>query len=164
MGRLLWLSVETVVILHETMRQAGAGNIDFVGLLQRLREGVCDENDYELLSEKKLGTTAIPEDDEQWRFSPVIVTNNATRDAINRRAAEAFAEQTGSELHWYHAIDTHRKAVVTDAALIEKLEGQHSGQTKYRLRRIPLAIGMPVAVNQNFDVAAGVVNGSYGTL
>ena len=48
--------------------------------------------------------------------------------------------------------------------LVEKLEQHHSGQTKHRLRRIPLAIGMPVAVNQNFDVAAGVVNGSYGAL
>jgi hypothetical protein len=25
-------------------------------------------------------------------------------------------------------------------------------------------IGMPVAINQNFDVAAGVVNGSHGIL
>ena len=35
------------------------------------------------------------------------------RDAINRRAAEAFAERTGSDSHWYHAIDTHRKAAIT---------------------------------------------------
>jgi len=164
LGRLLWLSVETVVILHESMRQAGVGNTDFVDLLGRLRDGVCNEDDYELLSGRKLNETTIPGGDGRWGFSPVIVTNNATRDAINCRAAEAFAEQTGSELHWYHAIDTHRKAVVTDVALIEKLEGQHSGQTKHRLRRVPLAIGMPVAINQNFDVAAGVVNGSYGTL
>jgi len=67
-------------------------------------------------------------------------------------------------LHWYHAIDTHRRSVITDAALILKLEGQHSGQTKHRLRRIPLVIGMPVAINHNFDVAAGVVNGSFGFL
>ena len=67
-------------------------------------------------------------------------------------------------MHWYHAVDTHRKSVVTDATLIEKLEGQHSGQTKHKLRRIPLVIGMPVAINHNFDVAAGVVNGNYGIL
>ena len=47
LGRLLWLSVETVVILHETMREAGVGNANFVSLLQRLRDGVCDEGDYE---------------------------------------------------------------------------------------------------------------------
>ncbi|KAF8164642.1 hypothetical protein K438DRAFT_1617310, partial [Mycena galopus ATCC 62051] len=30
--------------------------------------------------------------------------------------------------------------------------------------RIPLVIGMPVTVCQNFDVHGGVVNGSFGTL
>ena len=95
---------------------------------------------------------------------PIIVTNNALRDAINQRAAEAFAERTGSESHWYHAIDMHRKATITDGALIAKLEGQHSGRTKHRLRSIPLAIRMPVATNKNFDVTSGVVNGSYGYL
>ena len=33
--------------------------------------------------------------------------------------------------HWYHAIDTHKKSVITDTALIESLETQHSGQTKH---------------------------------
>ena len=58
----------------------------------------------------------------------------------------------------------HKRDVVRDTVLIEKLEVQHSGQTKHRHRRIPLVVGMPVANNQNFNVAAGVVNGSYGTL
>ena len=59
----------------------------------------------------------------------------------------------------------HRKATITDGTpVIAKLEGQHSGQTKNRLRSIPLAIRMPVATNQNFDVTSGVVNGSYGYL
>ena len=53
---------------------------------------------------------------------------------------------------------------ITDIALIQKLEQQHSGQTKHRLQRIPLVIGMPVAINQNFDVVAGIVNGSTGIL
>ena len=42
---LLWLSFETVVILEETTRQAGPENAGFVGLLQRPRDGVCDEDD-----------------------------------------------------------------------------------------------------------------------
>ncbi|KAJ7205841.1 hypothetical protein GGX14DRAFT_342248, partial [Mycena pura] len=36
--------------------------------------------------------------------------------------------------------------------------------TSYRLGKLPLAIGMPVMVTQNFDVQAGIVNGSTGTL
>ena len=163
LGRLLWLSVETVVILHETMRQSGSANEGFVELLQRLRNGVCSAGDYAVLMSRTLGKMTSPVDN-QWRTAPVIVTSNAVRDAINFKATEAFAERMGRELHWYHAIDTHKKSVITDPALVASLEGQHSGQTKRRLRRVPLVIGMPVAVNQNFDVRAGVVNGSWGYL
>ena len=164
LGRLLWLSFETVVMLHETMRQAGDANAGFVDLLQRLRDGCCNDKDYEVLVGRSLGRGTLTAGDEGWEFAPVIVTNNATRDVINQKAAEAFADRLGVQLHWYHAIDVHKKAVVSDPSLIEKLEGQHSGQTKHRLRRIPLVVGMPVAINQNFDVAAGVVNGSHGVL
>lgn len=100
-------------------------------------------------------------DKPEWKFTPVIVSNNATRDAINHRAAEVFAVKTSAELHWYYVINTHCRALVADPALIQKLEEQHSGQTKHRLRRMPLVIGMPIAINQNFDVTASVVNGSY---
>lgn len=51
-----------------------------------------------------------------------------------------------------------------DPALIQKLEEQHTGQTKHRLRHILLVIGMPVVINQNFDVSAGVVNDSHRIL
>ena len=164
LGRLLWLSVETVVMLHETMRQSGDANARFVELLQRLRDGCCNDDDHGMLAARCLSQRGLPSNDGSWTFAPVIVTSNATRDAINRAAAQAFADQMGVELHWYHALDMHNRAVITDQALIEKLEEQHSGQTKHRLRRIPLVVGMPVAINQNFDVAAGVVNGSHGFL
>ena len=163
LGRLLWLSVETVVILHETMRQAGSNNAEFVGLLERLRDGVCTRADYALLKTRSL-TNLTSRVEYPWKSAPIIVSNNAVRDAINCRATKAFAERTGGDLHWYHAIDTHKKSLITDRTLIESLEGQHSGQTKHRLRRVPLVLGMPVAINQNFDVRAGVVNGSWGYL
>ncbi|KAJ3897489.1 hypothetical protein F5879DRAFT_769971, partial [Lentinula edodes] len=36
--------------------------------------------------------------------------------------------------------------------------------TNQRLGRIPLVIRMPVIITQNFDVHAGIVNGSQGIL
>ncbi|KAJ4464309.1 hypothetical protein C8J55DRAFT_434168, partial [Lentinula edodes] len=39
-----------------------------------------------------------------------------------------------------------------------------SGQTNQRLGRIPLVIGMPIMITQNFDVQSGVVNGCHGIL
>ncbi|KAI9059616.1 hypothetical protein FKP32DRAFT_1532601, partial [Trametes sanguinea] len=40
----------------------------------------------------------------------------------------------------------------------------HSGQTSQRLGKMPLVLGMPVIVSQNFDVHGGIVNGSMGVL
>ncbi|KAI0708650.1 hypothetical protein C8Q76DRAFT_602014, partial [Earliella scabrosa] len=82
MGKLLWLSFNTVVILKQVMRQRGSENLQFVGLLSRLREGR-----------------------EDWSMAPTIVSDNATKDALNQYAAEQFARRTGRELHWYHARD-----------------------------------------------------------
>ncbi|KAJ7763348.1 hypothetical protein B0H16DRAFT_1311103, partial [Mycena metata] len=39
-----------------------------------------------------------------------------------------------------------------------------SGKTNNRLGRLPLVIGMPVMIAQNFDVPGGVVNGCVGKL
>ncbi|KAG1738066.1 hypothetical protein EDD22DRAFT_758925, partial [Suillus occidentalis] len=36
--------------------------------------------------------------------------------------------------------------------------------TNMRLGKIPLVIGMPIIVSQNFDVEGGIVNGSTGIL
>ncbi|KAJ7131263.1 hypothetical protein C8R44DRAFT_613003, partial [Mycena epipterygia] len=39
-----------------------------------------------------------------------------------------------------------------------------SGKSNSRMGKIPLVIGMPVTITQNFDVPGGVVNGSFGIL
>ncbi|KAJ3724888.1 hypothetical protein C8R42DRAFT_560325, partial [Lentinula raphanica] len=36
--------------------------------------------------------------------------------------------------------------------------------TNYRVGRLPLVIGMPVIVGSNYDVPAGIVNGTQGVL
>ncbi|KAF8060236.1 hypothetical protein FPV67DRAFT_1355723, partial [Lyophyllum atratum] len=92
MGKLLWLSVRTVVCLDEQHRQAGDDNLVFVNVLQRMREGRCNDADVRLNA-------------EGWLDAPVIVYGNAAKDAINELAAKQFARETGQELHWYYAID-----------------------------------------------------------
>ncbi|KAJ7127323.1 hypothetical protein C8R43DRAFT_897609, partial [Mycena crocata] len=53
--------------------------------------------------------------------------------------------------------------VITEPSLREHLLTRlHSGETNYRLGKLPLAIGMPVMITQNFDVQNGIVNGTTG--
>jgi hypothetical protein len=68
--------------------------------------------------------------DEPWRHAPVIVYDNAAKDAINTRATCAFAKETGQELQWYYAEDKYQKTVITDKQLREYLVHLPSGQTQ----------------------------------
>lgn len=133
LGKLLWLSIETVVILQEVVRQGGVGNEQFVGLLHHMRTGVCTREDNELLKGRVLREVDLSVDNK-WRMAPVIVSNNTTRDAINVRATHAFVERTGRNVQWYHALDMHKRSEIKDPVLIDNLERQHSGQMKHRLR------------------------------
>jgi hypothetical protein len=93
-------------------------------------------------------------DSDPWSFAPVIVAENAMKDTLNLQMAHDFAAKTGQPLHWYYAQDTHsRNTPVTSSELKEKLMQMDSGKTNSRLGRIPLVIGMPVMILQNFDVS-----------
>ncbi|KAF5326514.1 hypothetical protein D9611_000713 [Ephemerocybe angulata] len=161
-GQLLWHSVETVVILTEVVRQSGKVNEAFVELLGRLREGRCSNDDYEVLMGRTIQN--VSPDWNMWQDAPIIVSNNAAKDALNERAALAFAQRTGRELHWYYATDTRLRQPIGDSKLRDYLHSLDSGRTGHRQGRVPLVVGMPVMVMQNFDVEGGIVNGTTGTL
>ncbi|KAJ7717462.1 hypothetical protein B0H16DRAFT_1214897, partial [Mycena metata] len=85
-GKLLWLSVTSVVFLHEIMRQTGPENQPFVELLERLREDIDWNSD-------------------KWSSAPIIVAENAMKDTLNIQMAQDFSIKTGRPLHWYYAQD-----------------------------------------------------------
>jgi hypothetical protein len=164
-GKLLWLSVNTVVMLHENMRQSGPENERFVELLSRMREGRCTSADYELLNTRLASNLDIDWTSDKWKRAPVIVAENAMKDALNVQMVQDFAISTGQPLHWYYAQDSHSKNTpVSSDILQDKLMQMDSAKTLSRLGRLPLVIGMPVMIAQNFDVPGGVVNGCTGTL
>ena len=163
-GQLLWRSITTVVMLTEQMRQAGAENQPFVEMLSRLRDGRCLAEDYDLLNTRMLSGALDGDDLDSWRDAPVIVYSNAIKDAINLQATLSFARKTGQQVHWYHALDTYKGLPVNDDAIIDLLDTLPSNKTGSRLGALPLVLGMPVVITENFDVAGGVVNGSTGIL
>ncbi|KAJ4493162.1 hypothetical protein C8J55DRAFT_418102 [Lentinula edodes] len=114
-GKLLWLSVKTVVLLTQVMRQSGLENEQFVGLLSWLR-------------------TVQPNwSDAKWQNTPTIVSDNRVKDMINERSTAAFARRTGKPLYWYYASDTRGGKPVNDISLQSFLENMDSGQTNQRL-------------------------------
>jgi hypothetical protein len=163
-GQLLWRSVTMVVMLTKQMRQAGPENHRFVEMLSRLRDGRCNQDDYELLNTRLLCSAINGSSCTQWQDAPMIVYTNAIKDAINLEATKAFARRTGKQVHWYHAVDSYRGQPIEDEAINDLLDTLPSNKTGGRLRALPLVLGMPVMVTENFDVAGGIVNGSTGFL
>lgn len=163
-GKILWYSIDTVVLLHQIMCQSGQQNDAFVDMLGRLRIGKCTPDDYETLLHRSISTVSPDWTKSEWNNAPIIVYENAIKDAINEEAAIAFLQNTGRPLHWYYSVDKHWGEVISDSNLQNKLWAMNSGQTHYRLGRIPLVIGMPVMFSQNYDVDGGIVNGAGGIL
>ncbi|THU87489.1 hypothetical protein K435DRAFT_592204, partial [Dendrothele bispora CBS 962.96] len=83
-GKLVWLSVDTVVCLEENKRVDG--DKTFTELLQRLRMG-------------SYWSTS------PWSTAPLIVTENAIKDEANILATKAFAKRMGRPVEWYYAVD-----------------------------------------------------------
>ena len=163
-GRLLWLSIRNIIVFQTVERQRGTGASELISLLSRLREGRCTKLDYEFLCTRLAKNLVSTADVSQWKDAPIIVTENATKDALNIAATQAYARQTGRHLYWYHSTDTHQGDEVQDLTLKKYLADLPSNSSNHRLGRLPLVIGMPVMIMTNFDVSHGIVNGRVGIL
>ena len=163
-GKLLWLSIDKVVILKELVRQNTDEDTQFTALLTRLRTGLCTQEDYDFLSTKLLRNSVTNFSEPKWMSAPIIVSNNDVKDALNLESAKSFANRTKQRLHFYYATDKRKGQPIADDDLRKKLWSYHSGKTEQRVGILPLCRGMPVMITQNYDVENGIVNGCIGTL
>ncbi|KAI1782011.1 hypothetical protein LXA43DRAFT_869725, partial [Ganoderma leucocontextum] len=104
-GKLLWMCFSHVIMLDEVMRQQGSHKDTFIRLLARLRLGECTDADFNLLNSRLLQNQPRGDYVSQWATAPIIVSDNATKDAINAQAAVVFAHNSGQSLHWYYCTD-----------------------------------------------------------
>ncbi|PBK96129.1 hypothetical protein ARMGADRAFT_871281, partial [Armillaria gallica] len=82
--KILWLCIDTVVVLHKVWRQQGSSNVPFVDMLGRLQTGSCTPEDYAMLSSRVLNTHQNPDWSlELWSGTPLIVSQNDLKDAFN---------------------------------------------------------------------------------
>jgi len=163
-GKLLWLSIDTVVMLHQVVRQNSTSDKKFTDLLERLRHGNCNDDDFDLLNSKILSRSDTDWNSPIWSSAPIIVSNNDTKDALNERSSRNFASKVNGNLNLYYATDKRMGKVIEDDDLQAALHSYHSGKTEQRLGVLPLVEGMPIMICQNYDVEHGIVNGCTGTL
>ena len=89
--------------------------------MARLRTDNCTDADYDLLNTCVLQNTNVDIHSSEWKKAPIIVSNNATKDALNTKLAEKFALDTGQQIEWYYLTDKRAGKILTDPQLKETL-------------------------------------------
>lgn len=163
-GLTLWHGISVVILLSKSMRQSGQENERFRALLERLRFGICTDDDVRLLKSRLLSKAEVNLNQSCWRSAPIITRSNVVKDALNLRGIQCMADELHTTVNFYEAEDRHAGKKISRGPLRDYLLGLHSGRTKHTMGRLPLLPGMPVIIGHNYDVHGGIVNGSEGIL
>ncbi|KJZ68806.1 hypothetical protein HIM_11810 [Hirsutella minnesotensis 3608] len=153
----LWTRFTTIVMLDEQVR--AAGDPELQRLLKRIRQGVQDHTDLDLLNSRCYREgRRIP-----WETCITVVTPlNRNRWNLNMEASLAFRAQQRSVMRIFISEHTWKEALPTEEEAIMMLnQGDDSA--------IPVPAvfmfvpGMPVVVNHNTHQGLKLVNGASYT-
>ncbi|CAF5029535.1 unnamed protein product, partial [Rotaria sp. Silwood1] len=159
-ARSLILQINCVVKLTQQMR---TDDPRYLQLLERLRRGECNYDDYELLLTRVMGQSSIPLlSDSPWNKAPILVFRNEVRTQLNHKAVNHKAEQVGQTLIVCVAQDTCKGKPIEDRALIKKMLELSDSKTEHLPGLLPLVPGMPVILTQNIAIELGLINGVNG--
>lgn len=184
-GKALWLQVNTVVMLVQNMRQRSQSEEDgrLRTALENLRYQACTKDDIDFFA-----SCEVDMDDDRrtlvsrmQRTTSIITCANVERDAINKRGAICFAEETGQTLQWFYAHDSpvdaqipgHAKYRAASASVragpIGPLESRYLHKVAPNLTKnspgaISLCKGIPVMLKRNDATELGITNGAEGTV
>ncbi|CAF4825239.1 unnamed protein product, partial [Rotaria socialis] len=159
-ARSLILQINCVVKLTQQMRTE---DLRYLQLLERLRHGECNYDDYELLLTRVVGQSSVPLlSDSPWNKAPILVFRNEIRTQLNHKAVSHKAQQTGQTPIVCVAQDTCKGKPIEDRALIKKLLELSDSKTEHLPGLLPLVPGMPVILTQNIAIELGLINGVNG--
>ncbi|CAF1354490.1 unnamed protein product, partial [Rotaria sordida] len=118
-ARSLILQINCVVKLTQQMRTE---DLQYLQLLERLRQGQCTYDDYELLLTRVAGQPSVGSLKEHpWNKAPILVFRNEVRTQLNYKAAVHNAKQLNHSLMVCVAQDTCKGRTIEDQILIKKL-------------------------------------------
>ncbi|KAE8190711.1 hypothetical protein CF328_g5892 [Tilletia controversa] len=161
LGRLSWLSINSVVEFTEQMRMK---DTDMASALARLRLRQCTDADARLLNTNvlRLPPSVTNVDLKTKRDLVVLAATNQTVRSLNERKAASQASVQSQDLVISHAIDD-TSAVLDLSSRNALLNYNGRGDTKVGMGRLPLFVGMPIIYRgPNQSIPLGVTNGAFG--
>ncbi|CAF1406712.1 unnamed protein product [Adineta steineri] len=121
-------------------------DLRYLQLVERLRRGQCNHDDYELLLTRVVGQPSAGSlSDTPW----------------NKGAIHAAAEM-GQPLMIYVAEDSCKGKPIEDSRLVKKLLELSDYKTEHLPGLLPLVPGMPVILTQKIAIELGLINGMNG--
>ncbi|CAF1685053.1 unnamed protein product, partial [Adineta ricciae] len=115
-------------------------------LLERLRQGQCSYEDYELLLTLVVGQPTVSLREPPWNQALMLVFRKEIRTQLNHRSAIHNAVEVGCG----------------GAGTCEKLLELSDSKTEHLPSSLPLVPGMPVIITQNIAIKLGLINGVNG--
>jgi len=153
-AHMLWMKFTTVVMLHEQVR--AAGDLQLQRLLGRIRQGVADQTDVDLLNRMCFREgRRIP-----WESGITVVTPlNRNRWSLNIEATLSFQKQHQAQLRIF--VSEHKwkdgQPTEEEALMILNYGDDSSVPVPAIFMFVP---GMPVVVNRNSYQGLKLVNGA----
>ena len=185
-GKALWHQVTTVVILRQNMRQRTQSKQDgqLRIALENMRYKACTPADidflYSRVSSTLSGRTSVTE--PSFMDVPIITALNIHKDEINAIGAERFARENNQKLVDFYSDDSvgsrncqidhqsikkvNKKFFKLDNIsneLQEHLWNQLPSENSMKITgKLPLCIGMPVMIRNNFATELCITRGQEG--
>ena len=159
LGSHLWRQINKIVFLDEQMR---CTDKEYLGLLNRLREGKCNDNDVEMLRRRVVGQSF---DITSALDAPIITPGNQLVTAINDLFVDSLSKSTPvyiSKSRDYMGRKSNQKEIPTRVEkIVKKLP---TTSTRGLPRELKLYIGMPIIVTSNIATELGITNGTTGII
>ncbi|OBZ73064.1 ATP-dependent DNA helicase PIF1 [Grifola frondosa] len=186
-GKALWHSFTTVVILKQNMRQTGVSDEDnaFQTALSNMRYKCCTKEDIALLNRRVVPRANVDEilNTPRFRDVSIITARNSHRDAINKLKQQQYADTHGKCLHHFYSLDTWAKTPESssvratqrrndrtfdpvrstnsiDPAIQNALWNLAPSLTEHHAGILSLCVGMPVLLKSNEATELCVTNGA----
>lgn len=164
-GKLLYEQFQTVVILKEQKRVA---DVVWKGVLDRLREGECTEEDIQEV--RKLIVNEADNDNEEfssgkWDNAVLVTSRHAVREEWNQAAIARHCARTGNRLYICPAEDT--EGIARTPLPIERrvlVAGMRTKPCGNLADEVKIAVGMRVMVTLNLSTDKDLANGTRGTI
>ena len=152
----VWKNLSHVIFLDEQMR---VQDNRYLELLNRLREGECNQGDVEMLNKRVIGhhvdVTSISK-------NPIIVPGNELGMEINKLFANRHSQN--KRVLVTKAKDTYNKGSPLTQDLVDIIKDKPHTNTGQLPGELPLFIGMPIYVSNNIAVELGLTNGTSGVV